>query len=104
MSRDTPLSAREALAQFVEAYEADFGSDGYDRRDMIDYVVVNALDADLEVHAQANGIGWSSLVAWYKARIAYIERQWSEFNEAGVEPGAPSTEQRARRGKVRGDV
>lgn len=95
------LSAREAFEQFVLAYDAEFGDDGYGARDMVDYVVVHALPADLEAHAHEHGIGWPALVAWYRARISYIERSWAEFNREGVEPGAPTEEQSKRRGKMR---
>jgi hypothetical protein len=95
------VTAMKALEELCEAYAEDFGADGYDQRDMIDFVVGNTLQPDLDALAQKNGIGIDSLIAWYEGRAAYLRRLMPSMVEHGVEPGAPSEEQRARRGKVR---
>lgn len=95
------MSVLTALQEFAEQYENEFGSDGYDTRDMVDYIVSNTLQADLSAFSQSAGVGWPALRAWYLSRAAYIERQLTEFKEAGIELGAPTEEQRERRGKMR---
>lgn len=91
----------KALEELCEAYAHEFAADGYDQRDMIDFVVNNTLQPDLDALAQKNGIGIDSLIAWYEGRAAYLTRMKDSMIEHGVEPGAPTEEQRARRGKVR---
>lgn len=102
MSKETGRTGPfETLNTLCEVYEKEFGDSGYDQRDMVDFVVSNILGSDLEALSQAHGIGWASLAAWYEGRAAYIRRTMGEFKEAGIEIGAPTEEQRQRRGKVR---
>lgn len=94
-------TARQALEQLCESYAREFEDDGYDKRDMVDFVVAQTLGDDLEALSQAHGMGWPSLLAWYESRAAYIKRTMAEFKESEIEIGSPTEEQRARRGKVR---
>lgn len=93
-------TALEALGDLCSAYADDFGQDGYDKRDMVDYVVCQTLQEDLSAHAQANGIGIHALIAWYEARVKYLKRSTPEMEKLGISPGSPTEEQRERRGKV----
>jgi hypothetical protein len=89
------------LEELCEFYAEEYGPDGYDQRDMIDYVVSRTLQPDLDALAQKHGIGIDALIAWYEGRAAYLTRLKDSMLEHGVEPGTPSEEQRARRGKIR---
>lgn len=94
------MSAMTALGDLCETYAKDFGDDGYDQRDMVDFVVVSTLKPDLDALAQQHGAGIDSLIAWYEGRATYLKRMKEPMAEHGVEPGSPSEAQRARRGKI----
>lgn len=91
---------RKKLEALCEAYAAEFRDDGYDQRDMIDYVVIDTLKPDLDALSQRHGIGVGALIGWYEGRVIYLKRVRHELESKEIALGAPSEEQRARRGKV----
>lgn len=77
------FSTTKAFYRFVKAYSKEFGDQGYGPEEMIDFVLNNAVlsNVDQPLH------GMLGLIAWYRARADFLEKQLNSHEVPEVKSG-----------------